>query len=192
MERAPNVIKKNIAPFTPTGDINDAIFLIGPQTTSFDWIIENDTIWDSSPAENAYFSLAPWNPGCWFTTKQAEDCWLQMIKADGRKNLIYTTIDENEIVWNTNDANTLGDGIKNPQEMQKLKELDDLNNLWKVKKRMRYQIMRRMKSSWDYIEDPIERQKRFDEWFEEERKMPERFFKQKVQNAIEFKKLCEI
>ncbi len=187
MERAPNVIKKNIAPFTPTGDINDAIFLTGRQTTSFDWIIENCRIWNSSPPENTLLSRVPCNSGCWFTTKKAYDYWLQMIKANGRKNLIYTTIDEHEIVWNTNSlsdtingVNTLGDEIKNRQEMQKLKELDDPNNLWKVKKRMRYQIMRL-----------IEKHKCSDERLENEREMSERFFKQKAQNAIELKRLCE-
>jgi hypothetical protein len=209
MEKAPNVMKKNIAPFTPTGDINDALFSVCPRTTPFDWVIQDDKQSENSPVVKDYFSISLSNLGSWFTDKEAHDCWQQIVKADGRTNLVYTNIDENEIVWDINplseaehedvtgEQSKISDQVKDPEKLQKLEELDDPDKLWKVKKRMRHQIMKRVQKfieerrySWKLREDNPSEQQLIDRLIEEERQVAEKFLKQKLQNVVEFEKLC--
>lgn len=208
MKKAPNVIKKNIAPFTPTGDINDALFSMYARVASFDWLIQDNKDFEDILVAEDYFLISLWNQGSWFTNEQAHRCSQQMIKADGRtKNLVYTIIDENEVVWDTtsldgaedmdvtNERKKNDDQVKDPEELRKLEELDDPHKLWKVKKRMIHQIMK--KAGWFDEEDKRLRKSRWNslseyqlEWIERVRQMSEKFLKQKLQNAIEFEKLC--
>ncbi|CAF4178066.1 unnamed protein product [Rotaria sp. Silwood2] len=165
LQRAPNVIKKNIVPFTPTGDINDARLKIY-RSTDYDWWKHDYETFDNLSTKD-YFSIPSLNPGSWFTTEQAHDCFQLLIKTDKQANLIDTKLETNETAWDTvsisevnnenatNDDDDIDDQWKTPEEIKKIQELDDPNRQWKRKKHV-----------------------------------TEVFMKQKIRNIIEFQQFC--
>ncbi|CAF4260209.1 unnamed protein product [Rotaria sp. Silwood2] len=165
LQRAPNVIKKNVVPFTPTGDINDARLKIY-RSTDYDWWKHDYETFDNLSTKD-YFSMPSLNPGSWFTTEQAHDCFQLLIKTDKQANLIDTKLETNETAWDTvsisevnnenatNDDDDIDDQWKTPEEIKKIQELDDPNRQWKRKKHV-----------------------------------TEAFMKQKIRNIIEFQQFC--
>jgi hypothetical protein len=166
--KAPNVIKKNIAPFTSTGDINDALFQIH-QPTNFDWWRQDYERFQNLPPAD-FFNVPELheNHSSWFTDEQAHDCFQHLIKTDRRENLMKTKIDENDTAWDTvsisevdnknaaGDEDEIDDQWKTPKEIQKIQELDNPNRVWKRKK-----------------------------------SVTKEFMKQKLRNILEFQQLCD-
>ncbi|CAF1351161.1 unnamed protein product [Rotaria magnacalcarata] len=169
LNKAPNVMKKNIAPFTPTGDINDALFT-SYQTTGRDWLADDDD--DDEQSNNVlskdYFSAQNSNSGYWFTSEQAQDYFQSWIKTDRRTSIIETKLEENETAWPTisisemnteirgNQDETIDNQWKTPEEIKHIQELDNPNRIWKRAKHV-----------------------------------SAAFMKQKLRNIIEFQKLCD-
>ncbi|CAF3609150.1 unnamed protein product [Rotaria socialis] len=162
LNKSPNVIRGNIKPFTPTGDINDAIFLIhqSPNDPSF---AQNYVPLDHSPSDK-YFSLFNSNPGSCFNSEQSHDYFQKLVESvkiikDIEARMIDNTIksktdkpDDN----NNNNSNekNIADGFRTPEEMRKIEQLDNPNRIWKKTK------------------------------FTE-------FIELKIKNILEFKELCE-
>ncbi|CAF4746587.1 unnamed protein product [Rotaria sp. Silwood1] len=165
LKRSPNVMKKNVAPFTPTGDINDALFTMY-QPSDYDWWKSDYETFDSLQSRQ-YFATSDSNEASWFTDEQAHDYFQLFIKATRRVNIIETKLEENETAWETvsisdvddenptNDDDDIEDQLKTPEELKKIQELDDPHRKWKRKKRV-----------------------------------TEAFMKQKIRNIIEFQQLC--
>ncbi|CAF5040444.1 unnamed protein product, partial [Rotaria socialis] len=92
-------MKKNVAPFTPTGDINDATFRLY-ESTNHDWWKPDYEPFAALPPQD-YFSLPKSNPGSWFTAEQAQDCFQLLIKHDRAVNTMNMKLDNNETAWDT-------------------------------------------------------------------------------------------
>ncbi len=160
LKQAPGVIKKNIAPFTPTGDINDAIFSIY-QPTNQEWWKDDYEGFDHSLSGD-YFSKIDSDMSYSFTNQDSHEYFQLLIKAE-RRNVINAKMEGDETAWDTvslqevnnNDEDEIDDRWKTPEEIQKVLELDNLNRKWKRKKRI-----------------------------------AEAFMKQKRRNIIEFQQLC--
>lgn len=139
LNKSPNVIKGNIAPFTPTGDINDAVFII-PQS-SIDQIIQRSCEpFDVSPPDK-YFSPFNSNPGSWFSNEQSEEYFQKLIESTKPTTDMKLAMENDEIAWDTvslfqgendNDTDDIKiSELKTPEQMRKLEKLDDPNRVWK-------------------------------------------------------------
>ncbi|CAF3303678.1 unnamed protein product [Rotaria socialis] len=166
LKKAPNYMKKNVAPFTPTGDINDATFRLY-ESTNHDWWKPDYEPFATLPPQD-YFSLPKSNPGSWFTAEQAQDCFQLLIKHDRAVNTMNMKLDNNETAWDTvsisevdsenatNEEDDIDDQWKTPEEIKKIQELDNPKRRWKRKNQF-----------------------------------TEAFMRQKLQNIIEFQQLCD-
>jgi len=162
LKKAPDVIRGNIAPFTPTGDINDAIFII-PRSTDdkrFERIYEP---FDHSPRDK-YFSSFNSDPGSSFTNEQSHDYFQKLIESTKPINDMETIIEDNEVAWDTvslfqanneDEEDDIDNEWKTPEEIRKLEELDNPDRVWKNTRNA------------------------------------EAFIQQKIKNILEFKELCE-
>ncbi|CAF1449677.1 unnamed protein product [Rotaria sordida] len=133
LTRSPNVIQGNIAPFTPTGDINDAIFIIHQPS------VRNFVPFDYSLSDK-YFSLFNSNPGSCFNNEQSHDYLQKLIESNKPTNDMETMIEDNEIAWDTvslfkanndNDEDEIDNEWRTPEEIRKLEKLDNPNRIWK-------------------------------------------------------------
>ncbi|CAF5226243.1 unnamed protein product, partial [Rotaria magnacalcarata] len=128
LNKAPNVMKKNVAPFTPTGDINDALFT-SYQTTGRDWLADDDDDDDDEQSNNVlskdYFSAQNSNSGYWFTSEQAQDYFQSWIKTDRRASIIETKLEENETAWPTISISEMNTEIRGNQD-------ETIDNQWKT------------------------------------------------------------
>ncbi|CAF1282158.1 unnamed protein product [Didymodactylos carnosus] len=80
-----NVLKQNVIPFTPTGDINDAIFSM-PLNNKQPWCdFEEKSKWCDPP--NDYFCHEPWLNGSWFTLEESFDYYRKVINKDTLRRL---------------------------------------------------------------------------------------------------------
>ena len=160
LKQSPKVIKKNLVPFTPTGDINDALFSIYQPTNHKWWKVDYEGF-DHSPPPKDYFSTIDADMNYFLTNQDAHDYFQLLIKS-GRTNF-NTTIEADDMVWETvsvhevdnNDEDEIDDRWKTPEEIQKVLELDNLDRIWKRKKQVALA-----------------------------------FIEQKKQNIIEFQQLC--
>ena len=162
LDKSPNVMKKNIAPFTPTGDINDAIFII--HRSSNDQLFGlNYEPFDHSPPER-YFSTFKSYPGSCFNSEQSFDYLQRIIKSTKPVSFMEISMEDNEIAWDTvslfeakneDDDNEIYSEWKTPEEIRKLEELDNPNRIWTNTRNA------------------------------------EKFIRQKIKNILEFKELCE-
>jgi hypothetical protein len=210
LNKAPNVIKRNIPPFTPTGDINDAIFTIYSHLTEFDWWKQDYEGFDHSPMTNDYFSTLTSNSDSCWTTEQAHDYYQQLIKTGGRTNFMETNVETNQSVWKTisnndvddqNDEQNIPNPFKTPEELQKLKDLDNPDHIWKLKKRVKQHfIIRKKMIVQRFIEGRFTKPSDDDIKLKEqgtedliitEQEMMENFVEQKMKNIIQFKQLCD-
>ncbi len=152
----------NIAPFAPTGDINDAIFIIHrtAEDKTFERIYES---LDYSPPDK-YFSSFNANPGSYFNNEQSHDYFQKFIESTKPINAMETIIEDNETVWDTvslfqandeDDEDEIDNEWKTPEEIRKLEELDNPNRIWKNTRNA------------------------------------EKFIQQKIKNILELKELCE-
>jgi hypothetical protein len=164
LERAPNVTKGHLAPFTPTGDLNDALFTIyrSPEDENYQRTYQPFDC--SSPSK--YFSVLPSDLGSCFNDEQANEYFIRLIRKTRPINDMETEIEENEIVWKwdskskspgrEDDKFIICDELKTAEDIQKLKELDDPNRVWT------------------------------------KTRGAEKFIQQKIKNILEFQDLCKI
>ncbi|CAF1319644.1 unnamed protein product, partial [Adineta steineri] len=101
LKKAPNVTKKQFAPFTPTGDVNDAIFSIDQSVESekykktyelFNCLITEDLI------ARSISDLGSSN-----NEEQANEYFMNWVRKTKPINEIETEIKEKEIVWHYKD-----------------------------------------------------------------------------------------
>ncbi len=173
LKRAPNVIRGNIAPFTPTGDINDAIFIIhrSADDKPFERIYES---FDHSPPDK-YFSPFNANPGSYFNNEQSQDYFQKLIESNKPISGIETIIEDDETAWDTvslfqpnneDDEDEIDNEWKTPEEIRKIEELDNPNRIWKNTGKVKAFIRENSENI-------------------------EKFIQQKIKNILELKELCE-
>jgi hypothetical protein len=135
LQKAPNVTKRHFAPFTPTGDLNDALFIIyrSPEGQIYERTYEPFNY--SAPSK--YFSVLPSDLGSTFNDEQANEYFMRLIRKTRPVNDMETEIEENEIVWEskshhqTSDKFIIGDELKTAKDIRKLEKLDDPKRVWK-------------------------------------------------------------
>ncbi|CAF1313135.1 unnamed protein product [Rotaria sp. Silwood1] len=133
LNKAPNVIKGNIKPFTPTGDINDAIFTINksPNNPTF---AENYIAFDHSPPEK-YFSLFSSNPGLCLNNDQTHEYYQMSIYSGKLTKDLEKRMNSNKTADISDEAShhetKIENELRTSEEMQKLNELDNPNRIWK-------------------------------------------------------------
>ncbi len=133
LEKAPNAIRGNIAPFTPTGDINDAVFIVPRSVNAkqFERVYEP---FDHSLPGN-YFSRAH-TSGLYITNEQTHEYYQKLVESTKPMSGMDTTIKEKEIVWDIDPPNPKNieeenkSEWKTQEEIRKLEELDDPNRNW--------------------------------------------------------------
>lgn len=165
LNNSSNAIEGNITPFTPTGDINDAIFVIhqSPDDPTYGQSYEPFNL---SPCPT-YFSEFDSNPGSWFNADESHQYFQKLIQSEKIVKDIEERMLKQKSTPNTDNRDATDSNAKNqkisenelrtPEEMLKLNELDDPNRIWKNKRSKRYK----------------------------------EFVQQKIRNIIEFKELCE-
>jgi hypothetical protein len=134
LEKAPNVIKRRLPPFTPTGDINDALFIMyrSPQNEYNPRIYEP---FDCSP-RSTYFSVQHFDLGFSFNDEQADEYFVRLIRKTKPMNDMDTEIKQNEIVWKSkfadqaDDKLKIGDELKEPKKIRQIEERDNPNRIW--------------------------------------------------------------
>ena len=131
LAKAPNVTKGPLAPFTPTGDINDALFTIhrSPEDDARQHVYEP---FDCS-APDSYYTVAPSGLNVSFTSEQADEYFARLIAKTRPSNDVETEIENNRVTWylESNDHLAIGDELKKPEEIRQLEERDDLKRVWK-------------------------------------------------------------
>ena len=134
LNRAPNVIRKNIPPFTPTGDINDAIFIIH-QDEQYQHVYES---MDHSPPKK-YFSEIPYD-GWNLSNEKSHEYFQKFLQSTKPIRDNFTMIEKNDSVrdtisrqMNKEEAAVL-DEQRSPEEMRQIEELDNPNRIWKPKR----------------------------------------------------------
>ena len=143
LNRAPNVIRANILPFTPTGDINDAIFIIHRTADDHQYERVYESM-DTSPPDK-YFSVIP-NSGWNLSNEQTHEYFQKLIQSTKPIGFMDMAFQENDTTEKPvssqaeDGTDTMINEHRSPQEMRKLEELDDPNRIWKMnqytKKRM--------------------------------------------------------
>lgn len=162
LQKAPNVIRETIPPFTPTGDINDAIFIIhrSENDKPFERIYEP---FDHSPPDK-YFSFINFSSNSYFTNEQSHDYYQKLIESTKPIDDMKTIIEDDETVWDTvslfqvnneDEEDDIDNELKTHEEIRKLEELDNPNHIWKKPR------------------------------------CSKAFIEQKIRNILELKELCE-
>ncbi|CAF0897838.1 unnamed protein product [Adineta steineri] len=130
LEKAPNVIKGNFPPFSPTGDINDALFTIH-QTSQGDSNQRTYELIDCSPS-SMYFSVLPSDLGCSFNDEQADEYYARLLRKTKPKNEMDMKIEKNSVVWECQSVDQLkiGDALKTAEDIRKIEERDNPNRIW--------------------------------------------------------------
>lgn len=157
IDRAPHVTKGHIAPFTPTGDLNDALFAIYQSVEDQNYQSSCEPF-DCSGAPE-HFSAINSDLSSSFTEEQADDYFARLIRKTRPINDMETKLEANEIAWKskstdqTDDKFVIGDELKSPQEMQKLHELDDPNRVWtKTRRGAKKFIQQKIKNILEFQE----------------------------------------
>jgi hypothetical protein len=153
LKKSPNVIRGNIAPFTPTGDINDAIFIIhrSADDKPFERIYEP---FDHSPPEK-YFSTLNSNPDPSFTNEQTHDYFQKLIESIKPISDKETSIEDNEtalVTASLSQENKKDDEWRTPEEMRKLEELDNPNRIWTKTRNAEKFIQQKIKNILEFKE----------------------------------------
>ncbi|CAF2751248.1 unnamed protein product [Rotaria sp. Silwood2] len=146
LSRSSNMIRGNITPFTPTGDINDAIFIIHRSPNNPTYMQNSKPFDHSSPAK--YFSTLNSYVGSGFTMEQANEYCHRLFKntKPPHKN------EEHEIVKQADHTFFLSNELRTPEEMQKLEELDNPNRIWKVKPDREKFVQQKIKNILEFRE----------------------------------------
>ncbi|CAF3631775.1 unnamed protein product [Rotaria sp. Silwood1] len=162
LNKSTNAIRGNIIPFTPTGDINDAIFVI--DQPSYSKLFEKNFLsFDHSPP-NQYFSPFKSNPGSCFNHEESQDYYQKLIQSSRPINSIEAIMEDNDTAWDTVslyhtpidvDEDDIDIERKTLDEIKKLEKLDNPNRVWKNTRNA------------------------------------EKFIQQKIKNILELKELCE-
>ncbi|CAF1189241.1 unnamed protein product [Rotaria sp. Silwood1] len=162
LNKSTNAIRGNIIPFTPTGDINDAIFVI--DQPSYSKLFEKNFLsFDHSPP-NQYFSPFKSNPGSCFNHEESQDYYQKLIQCSRPINSIEAIMEDNDTAWDTVslyhtpidvDEDDIDIERKTLDEIKKLEKLDNPNRVWKNTRNA------------------------------------EKFIQQKIKNILELKELCE-
>ncbi|CAF4114978.1 unnamed protein product [Adineta steineri] len=130
LEKAPNVIKGNFPPFSPTGDINDALFTIhqAPQGDSDQRTYE---LIDCSPP-SMYFSVLPSDLGCSFNDEQADEYYARLLRKTKPEDETEKETEENIVVRECQSVDQLkiGDALKTAEDIRKIEERDNPDRIW--------------------------------------------------------------
>ncbi|CAF1447511.1 unnamed protein product [Didymodactylos carnosus] len=167
LKKLPYVTKRNIAPFTVTGDINDAQFPMPMQNKDPWWVGQVTECFDTSSAED-YYRARQLYTGSWFTPDEAQDYFEKFI-AEDRRLQMTTEISKSQfhkVSWAIISEGEIGTETKTIKEIKQRNELDDPNKIWPL--------------------DPD------DEEFVlvRKRKVLKAFIEQKKQNTIKLQELC--
>ncbi|CAF1652028.1 unnamed protein product [Adineta ricciae] len=136
LARAPNVSKKQFAPFTPTRDLNDAVFCVYQSPDSEKYQRTYETL-DHSPSEKKSIGISIADPGSSFNDEQMHDYFAKLVKKYRPGGDVETEIKENEIAWRwkkpteTDDKLYIGNELKTPEEIRQIEERDNPRRVWK-------------------------------------------------------------
>ncbi|CAF1314178.1 unnamed protein product [Rotaria sordida] len=146
LSKSSNMIQGNITPFTPTGDINDAIFIIHYSSNDPTYMQNSKPFDHSSPAK--YFSTLNSYMGSGFNMEQAHEYCHRLFKntKSPHKN------EKHEIIKQADHTLFLSNELRTPEEMQKLEELDNLNRIWKVKPDREKFVQQKIKNILEFKE----------------------------------------
>ena len=156
LERAPNVIRGRLPPFTSTGDINDALFTIYQSSQD-----ENNQRtyqpFDCSPPFK-YFSVLSLDLGSSFNDEQANEYFASLIRKTKPKNDMETEIEKNKVVWRSKSLDQLkiGDELKTSEDIRKIEERDNPNRVWKKTRGAKAFIEQKIKNTLE-LQDLCER-----------------------------------
>lgn len=131
LSRTPNVIRATLPPFTPTGDINDAIFII--HRSLDDRKVEQvDTLLSKYQPDEDNSIYRKYEIDSFFPQEPIHNYFQKLIKSTRPTNEMKMEI-ESETAWETISLpeETADDDLKTPEEIQKLEELDNPNRIWK-------------------------------------------------------------
>lgn len=130
---------KNIALLSPTGDLNDAPFIL-PTDIAVDpakylrpWL--SDWIpmdFSGTPSDIYCRNLVFSDP---FTYDQCHDNYAKICAAD-RTNFLITSIEENNPVWPVTTGNIDDGGVRSEEELQKLAALEDPAKMSKCREKL--------------------------------------------------------
>lgn len=178
LNRAPNVISANIPPFTLTGDINDAIFIIHRTLDDHEYERVYESM-DISPP-NKYISFIP-NSGWNLSHEQPHEYFerLKPVQVTKRISFMDMIFEENETAQNIlpsqakDRTDAMIDNHRSPQEMRKLKQLDDPNRIWKMNRYTKGRMPESAQAKKKFIEQI------------------EQFMQEKLRNILQLKEFDE-
>ena len=163
LARAPNVSKKQFAPFTPTRDVNDAVFCVYQSPDSEKYQRTYETLDHSSPpsTKKPIWRSAVADTGDSFNEERMHEYFANLIRKYRLGGHIDTELKENEIAWRwrkpteTDDKLYIGNELKTPKKIRQIEERDNPHRVWKKTRGAK------------------------------------EFIQQKIRNILELQKLCE-
>lgn len=134
LQQAPDIIKEQVVPFTPTRDLNDADFIRYSSPVGENYEQTYQPFDCSTPSK--YFSVLDSDLGSSFNEEQATEYFESLIRKTKPLDDMETKMKEHEVAWapkvshDVNDNFIIGNELKTPKEMRLLEALDDPNRLW--------------------------------------------------------------